>query len=288
MTDYLWDKSGPPDPEIAKLEGLLGRYRHRPRGRRGLLLGLAAALAASVAAVLLLLPRDDATGVPAWEVTWLEGSGARELAVGSWLETGADARARVKVADIGRVDLDSNTRVRLVSTNAEEHRLDLRRGKLHALVYAPPRLFLVDTPEATAVDLGCAYTLEVQDDGSGLLHVDSGYVELEGRDGTSAYVPRGASCKIGGGGAGVPWFEGVPEGLLAPEGYALDKALPLSRPRDALTLWHLVARVGGMRRAAVVDRLAALAPPPPGAPRDLVLRLDERALRAWRDALPLP
>ncbi|HEY6945517.1 MAG TPA: hypothetical protein VI431_10295, partial [Candidatus Acidoferrum sp.] len=26
--DYLWDGSGEPDPEVKKLENLLGRYRH--------------------------------------------------------------------------------------------------------------------------------------------------------------------------------------------------------------------------------------------------------------------
>ena len=28
--DYLWDRSGPPDPEIERLERLLGRFRGSP------------------------------------------------------------------------------------------------------------------------------------------------------------------------------------------------------------------------------------------------------------------
>lgn len=287
MTDYLWDKSGAPDPEVLRLEGLLGRYRHRaPRRRRGLVTGLLAAAVAAVAAAVLLSARGAPR--PAWEVTWLEGSGDARLALGGWLETDARARARVRVADIGQVDLAPNTRVKLVATGEDEHRLDLRRGKLHALVYAPPRLFLVDTPAATAVDLGCAYTLEVDESGAGLLHVDSGHVELLGRDGQTSYVPRGASCRIGKGGPGVPWFAGAPEGLLDPAGKSLAAALAASEPRDALTLWHLIARVDEARRAEVVDRLAALASPPPGAPLDRVRRLDRDALLAWREALPLP
>jgi ferric-dicitrate binding protein FerR (iron transport regulator) len=283
MSDYLWDKGGAPDADVARLEGLLARYRHRQRPRRRwpALLAVAAALVAA----LLLFPREQPR---TWEVTWLEGSGETHLAVGSWLETGEASRARVKVADIGRVDLAANTRVRLVATGDDEHRIDLRRGKLHALVYAPPRLFLVDTPAATAVDLGCAYTLEVDDQGAGLLRVDSGHVELEGRDGTASFVPSGATCRIGRGGAGVPSFEGVPEGLLEPAGEGFMAALAISRSRDALTLWHLLARTDGDRRASVLDRLAALAPPPPDVPRDAVLRLDKAALLAWRETLPLP
>jgi FecR protein len=287
MTDYLWDKIGPEDPEILRLEGLLGRYRHRPRRRRGLVLGLigSAVAAAAIAAAVLLFPSE---APHAWEVTWLEGSGAARLAVGGWLETGDEARARVKVADIGRVDLAPNTRVQLVATGEAEHRLDLRRGKLRALVYAPPRLFLVDTPAATAVDLGCAYSLEVDESGAGLLRVDSGHVELEGRDGHTSYVPQGASCRLGGGGAGVPWFDGAPDGLLDPRGDGLEAALAVALPRDALTLWHLIARVSEERRPSVLGRLAALAPPPPGAPLDLCRRLDRDALLAWRETLPLP
>jgi hypothetical protein len=77
----------------------------------------------------------------------------------------------------------------------------------------------------------------------------------------------------------------VPEGLIDE---SVDVALPLSRSRDALTLWHLIARTDGDRRVRVAGRLAELSPPPPEAPLDRVLRLDEAALLAWRESLPLP
>lgn len=64
--DYLWDGSGSPDPEIEKLEGLLGRYRsERPapelpetpvvpfRPRRAVLLPYAAAAAVAVLSLSL-------------------------------------------------------------------------------------------------------------------------------------------------------------------------------------------------------------------------------------------
>jgi hypothetical protein len=155
-------------------------------------------------------------------------------------------------------------------------------------VTAPPRLFLVDTAAATAVDLGCAYTLEVDERGHGLLRVESGSVELLGREGKDAFVPDGFLCRLEPEGPGVPWTDGAPEALLDPEGAGFAAALAVSRPHDALTLWHLSARARGPRRAEIRDRLAALAPPPPDAPRDAVLRLDRAALLAWRETLPLP
>jgi len=54
-----------------------------------------------------------------------------------------------------------------------------------------------------------------------------------------------------------------------------------------LTLWHLVSRVRPADRAAVVDALAALVPPPPAVSRDAAMRLDREALDAWWEALGL-
>ncbi|HKY05120.1 MAG TPA: zf-HC2 domain-containing protein, partial [Blastocatellia bacterium] len=122
-----------------------------------------------------------------WEVTSLEGTVLVDsdrvdeigsLSVGEWLETGGSSRARISVADIGFVEVEPQTSVRLVRTRLTEHRLELKRGTVHAMIFAPPRLFFVDTPSATAVDYGCAYTLEVDDAGASLLHVTAGWVSL--------------------------------------------------------------------------------------------------------------
>jgi hypothetical protein len=86
---------------------------------------------------------------------------------------------RLPSARSASVDIDENTRVRLLETQPTEHRLELARGKMSAHIWAPPRLFFVNTPSAVAADLGCAYTLEVDDQGSSLLRVTSGWVALE-------------------------------------------------------------------------------------------------------------
>ena len=52
-----------------------------------------------------------------------------------------------------------------------------------ARVVAPPRVLVVETPAADAVDLGCAYALEVEADGSTRLSVTSGQVALEAGEG---------------------------------------------------------------------------------------------------------
>jgi ferric-dicitrate binding protein FerR (iron transport regulator) len=231
---------------------------------------------------------------PAWNVEWLDGAKRPgRLAVGQRIVTGAGERARIEVADIGEVTLEPRSRARLVRSSAEERRMALERGTLHALIVAPPRQFQVETPAVTAVDLGCAYTLEVADDGRSVVTVETGWVSFE-RDGRETFVPAGARCVTKPGEEpGLPHYLDAAPTLIAAldratvDRTALDAALAAARPADALTLWHALARTEGESRAAVYDRLAALAPPPAGVTREGVLRADPAMLDRWWNALGL-
>lgn len=218
-------------------------------------------------------------------------SGDGKLAVGDYLETDANSRARIEVADIGNVEIEPNSRVKLVNTSKNEHRLALDRGTLQAQIIAPPRLFIVDTPSAVAVDLGCAYKLEVDDDGNAKLYVTSGYVSLE-RDGRESIVPAGAMAFTRHGkGVGTPFFvSATPELGAALERFDFDKGgstslatiISESRAEDTLTLWHLLPRVGKQDREKLYDVLVAFVAPPDGVTREGVMKLDKDMLEAWR------
>lgn len=235
----------------------------------------------------------EVTRVPA--VLEREGRAFSErLSVGEWLETDGRSRARITMAGIGYVEVEPNTRIRLTAAAATEHRLALARGRLHAAIWAPPRLFFVDTPSATAIDLGCVYTLEVDDQGGGLLRVTAGWVALDLK-GRESIVPAGAVCLTRPGiGPGTPYFEDASPALRSalfdfdfriPSRHHLATILSESRARDGLTLWHLLPRVESADRAAVYERLAALAPPPPDVTRTGILSLDGDMLTRWRDEL---
>lgn len=244
-----------------------------------------------------------ANGGATWAVARVEGApkvGAYlieengRIAVGEWLETDNLSRAKIDVADIGQVDIGPNSRVRLVGTRSTEHRLALERGRLHAMINAPPRLFVVETPSATAIDLGCSYTLEVDDAGRSRLHVTSGWVALE-RKGLESIVPAGAVCVTEPGkGLGTPYFDDASPRFRAAltrldfqngGAKALDVVLAEAREYDTLTLWHLFARVRGAERARVYDRMAALIAPPQGVTRAGVLNLNKDMLDLWKKEL---
>jgi hypothetical protein len=321
-SSYLWDGSGPPDPHVARLEALLAQLRQpsplpsfprreRRPGRLSMrvLFALAAAAAGLLVATLAWLASDRPHAQ--WSVQTIagtpvvDGSQAKEgrtaadrLAVGEWIVTDAVSRARISVAQIGRVDLEPNTRLQLADVRGREHRLALARGSIHARIWAPPRLFLVNTPSATAIDLGCEYTLQVDDSGVGVIRVTSGWVAFES-GARQAYIPAGARGTTRPGvGPGTPYYEDAPSGfgealdvldVEPPESSrrvaALEQILQSARSRDALTLWHLVQRGSASERERVYDRLASLAPPPQSVTRSAVLAGDRRALEQWWDRL---
>lgn len=242
---------------------------------------------------------------PSWQVERLDGrptiGSARiddkgELAVGQWLETDASSRAQIAVSSIGQVEIDPNTRVRLVETQPLEHRLELARGRMSARIWAPPRLFFVDTPSGVAADLGCAYTLEVDEAGGSLLRVTSGWVALQLKD-RESMVPAGAACETRRGiGPGTPYFEDASNDFVralqkvdfdsrTAQSSALAVLLDQARNRDTLTLWHLLSRVDGEGRQRVYEKIAAFVPPPADVTREGVLRLDQTMLERWRALL---
>lgn len=245
----------------------------------------------AVAAGWLWTERRDAA---AWRIeSAAAGTSPARLMPGGVLATGAGERALVRVGTIGQVEIEPGTRVRLLEARRTRQRLALVRGTITARVSAPPRLFIVETPAGTVADLGCAYTLEVDSAGDAAIHVTLGWVASE-RGGRESLVPAGFRVRMDSvDGVGTPVADDAPAPLRdavarldAGDPSSLDAVLATARPRDAVTLWHLLARTGGAGRERVHDRLAALAPPPPGVTRDEVLRLDRRGLRLWWVRLP--
>ncbi len=227
-------------------------------------------------------------GRPLLGTTPLAASG--RMRVGDWLQTDDSSRALIAVGRIGQVEVQPQTRVQLVAATETDHRLALAHGTIDAKVDAVPRLFFVETPAGTAIDLGCAYTLQTDSLGTGLLHVTGGEVEFQTGQ-RWARVPLGALTQLRPvSGPGVPYVEDAPEPLVrALDAFDFEKggaratrsALAVARPHDALSLWHLLQRVDPALRGLVYDRLAALVPPPKGVTRSAAIALDSRALEGY-------
>jgi hypothetical protein len=328
--DYLWDGSGKPDPEIQRLEALLGEFRHRPAplfpeivpSRRWTFFPLRVRLfpvVAATAAVLLAIAaitfltlgtKPAPTAVAGWDVSRMAGApriGSTTIranerpsrfGVGQILETDDQSRASLQAENIGRIEMEPSSRLRLITMGQGLKRIALDRGTIHAFIWSPPGQFVVDTPSAMTVDLGCAYTLQVDDSGSGLVRTSLGWVGFK-LNGHESFIPAGAACatrpKVG---PGTPYFEDASAEFRAalarfdfedgaPQQRAADLAIILAQSRtgDALTLWHLLARADEGQRVFVYDRLSQIAPPPGSVTREGILRLDQPMLDLWWNAL---
>src|ERR1700691_4648456 len=108
---------------------------------------------------------------------------------------------------MGAIEIEPNTKVWLIATRAGRHRIALQSGMIAARLWAPPATLSVVTPSATAIDLGCAFTLQADERGSGLLRVTSGEVQFQ-LDDRKAIVPAGAAALTRPGfGPGTPFYE---------------------------------------------------------------------------------
>jgi FecR-like protein len=274
------------DQDIERLSTLLNVYRctvPRPdfsrvrimRPRRHWPLAVAAAILAICVLGGWLFLRQPAT----WTASTVAGSVRvpHRIAAGDTIRTDALSRVRLQSRAIGVVDVGQQTTLKIDS----RQRLSLIAGTIHARTKSAPGIFVVDTPHARAVDLGCEYILTIAADGSGILTVAAGWVALNALA-MQSLVPQGAAARIRADGRlTAPYFDDAPTAFRdAVQQYSfgddreLATILALARRRDAFTLLNLFRIASPGDRIRVYDRLNQLVPAPASIPRD--------AMRNWQ------
>jgi hypothetical protein len=337
--ESLFDKSLPPDPEVEQLERLLASERWKPAAPprlplpwpRVLLRAAAAVVAAGGLAATGLWLAHARGGATQFELadasgdvrvvdgllstsTPADAAGGGTLRRGARVVCGSGASARVRVADVGYVTLEGDTRVRVERSAAPDEsaeregafQLYLERGSVSASIFAAPRIFELGTPSGIAVDLGCIYRTTVDDAGHTTLSVVLGKVSFEA-EGRKVHVPSHASCRaLPGIGPGTPVWDDASDAyradvatldgsgdasgrtrgakpgesssapLDAATAAALEHVIEKSRTKDSLTLWHLLDDPRAQVRVKVFDRLAELVPPPDLLKRETFERAPRR------------
>jgi hypothetical protein len=295
--EYLWDRSGEPEPEIVRLEKILCRFRYEPKSSRFIKIrprrhryGWALAAAAIfVIGAVVGIPLATRGKLTAWQ------QNGQNLRAGQWIKTGTKDGVTIDAAAIGEVVVEPRSRLRLLASGENQQRFDLLRGTIHALIWAPPGRFVVDTPSAKTVDLGCRYTLQISDNGEGLLNVETGWVAFEWQK-RESFIPAGAACVTRPGkGPGTPWFDDA-SGVLKQAVREFDQTgdeqmlkvvLSSARDRDALTLWHLLSRTDGYQRGEVFDRFEHAVELPATVTREAIMAGNSEAMGAAWNALNL-
>jgi hypothetical protein len=151
----------------------------------------------------------------------------------------------------------------------------------------------VQTASALAVDLGCVYTLAIDEQGNGRLTVEEGEVELQQGAVTVAVLAGNTASLRRGSGPGLPvpvkgsaaLYAAVAAFDAAPNRTTLEAVVASSDSASTITLWHLLRRAAPADREVVYARLAAIAPPPATVTRERVVRGESGALQRWRTEL---
>ena len=314
-SDPLWDPQAPADADLRRIETLLRSQRHpqhrvpapawsmtsaRRGGRRPMRVLLAACAVLGLA-LAMWLP---------WRLQWDEGqpwpvlrAGRIEmLAVGDSLGTGPSEHLRLSVARIGEVTLAPNSRVSLIATGTQRHRLALQHGRLHARIWAPPGRFGVLHGGAETIDLGCEFDLLQRADGSGALRVRSGWV-LQQVAGAEVLVPAGHAIAFDRKRSTIPLREAASPALRSAleeldtrmtAGWrieALEAAVAASATGDdAFALLSLLTRHPALASGPVYPRLASLlrVDAGNGAHRKAWAAGSHHAMEAWWERIPQP
>lgn len=304
----LWDRSGPPDPTVDALEALLSRYAHgrrkAPRRRMPVALAAAALLVAAGLVVAWLLARGEATKPAATGgfVVVNEDAPDRPLDGGAWCEPRPRAQ-RLRIGELGWVELAPGARVRVDDARRGLTRLFLESGRIEASIdpKAGARVFQVATPAVLCIDLGCRYVLEHDaTSGEATVSVTLGRVAFASGS-REVIVPWGASCRAGPGDRlGTPCFDDL-ETSLKKLCARYDELTPLEPSRreivakfaaaverqpDTLVLWHWLAdpdpEVVAVAEQALI-RLAGL--PPDALAQKQTTGIDRETWRAHVEAL---
>jgi len=308
---YLWDPETPPSAEVRAVERRLAPLRFEPeatpldwtragafvvrRRRPTWLYALAAAAVLVVAVGSLAAWRWSWPAGRPWPIDAAPAGAARSLAVGAALDLPATDRMHLRVARIGTMQIDGDTRLTLRSTQGTRHRLTLDRGTVHVRVWAPPGSLSFQTPAGEVIDLGCEFDLTA-DGVRSVVRVRSGWVQLDNSLDESL-VPAGAMSEMRADRVpGVAVFEDASPDFMAAvraleagaaDGDVLRRIIVAARPRDVYTLLMLVER-GEFGSDLLARRAADLWPPPAGVTVGAILRGNRDALWQWRDTLPLP
>lgn len=261
--DYLWDRSGAPDLELQQLEQQFGKYKRqptplRPSGRRWMPLAIAAGL--------IFMLAIGWQYWPAQPTDWLMAG--QPVALNRVITT--TAATEVEVGEIGRLQFRPGSRFRIVKSTDTQKVMQLLEGSFDALIISDPYVFQVITESGRLDDLGCAYEVSVNREGSGRVAVTSGWVRVNASSQES----------------------------LVKQGYEVDleKGQPPSIPRkidgangtDALRLLHLLWRgTSPEARGRAFDELAKTYPPPAGVTRARAMSGDPKIVKDYWPALDL-
>lgn len=234
---------------------------------------------------------DKIKGNPVIENQSINDGGA--LPNGKWLKTDAVSEALLKSGIIGDIYIAPQSEIKLAAFNKKEYRLYIKTGKISAKTWSPPHFFKIEIPSGEVIDLGCAFSLEVNNDNTSELQVFSGWIGLKTGN-EKIIIPAGMSCRTHEDGRIIiPYnINTSVEFKNALEMYednnkstVLQNILTNAGKIDEVSLWYLLEEANPPDKRLIYDKLAEYVLPPENVNYNGILNGDNTMMLSWWEKL---
>ncbi len=218
----------------------------------------------------------------------LENSG--KLSQGQTFLTGNNSKAIINVPKVGRLEVDPNTLLQLIKAKDGSNTIMLKVGMIRIVTAEDLPDLIVTIKKLNIVDYGGVYTINVDDNGSVDLKVESGDAVVNYNN-VKTYVSGGYVCNIlKGVKVGTPYREDAPEELKeevkkfdngSNNATSIDKIIRYARQSDAFTLFDLIKKTALLERGKLFQAIANYFPPPESVTKNGIMELDKKMLLQW-------
>lgn len=232
---------------------------------------------------------ENISGYPVIESRVLAGNGI--IKSGEKLFTNSESRARLKLGDIGEIDIEPLSEVQFIETETSEHKLILSRGQITFRTWDMPKLFSINTPSSDIKDFKATYTVNVSAESSTKVQVNSGYVMLSDQNRKSLLIAGTTCISKMQKGPGTPYASSASNSFIyllnkidfeADGLNNLDLLLSESRKEDIISLFYLLRQNDSIVRGKIFDRIIFLSDMPQKITREEIMNGDKDLMaRLW-------
>ena len=241
-------------------------------------------------------------GYSNWQLINLTGNAtvngvkASKLNLGDILETDGTSSVVLKFTDGGNITIEPNSKIRLVTSDNNESRVEVISGTVNTDNKIKPGKIVIESNNVKVRDNGADYTFNVDDKGNGIVYVKDGKVSFISNNNRQAYIPEGNFCySQPDKGVGTPFRkESKPEFQQALYTYdfgnnkvpeAVYSVLANSNVEDAYSLVNLLPRLDNNKKYMVYNKLSKNGATPSMIKLDSLKDFDENDAKVWIDEI---
>ncbi|MBS1492479.1 MAG: zf-HC2 domain-containing protein [Bacteroidetes bacterium] len=188
--------------------------------------------------------------------------------VGDWIQTDSVSSVILKIANVGDVSIEPNTKVRFIQSDNNISRIEVVYGTVNTSTSQADK-FVLQSSNMKVQDKGGSYSFKVDDKGNGVIYVNNGIANVESGN-KSSVVTDGKFCLYKPEyGVGIPFRkDSKPEFQNALFNYDFNNggtpsvyyAIANAMPEDYSSLLNLIPRVDDKTKYLVYNKLSKLAP----------------------------